>query len=229
MTTAPKEKLTGLSKSTLEIFMDCPRCFWLAKVGKLERPRSPMPSVLNAIDASMKAWVELNLLKPETIVWLGGSTAVPFPDRDVVENYRSWRSFQAVIQTHNVKVKAWGELDELLLHPDKTVSPWDFKSKGSAGDEEYSKKYYQLQADMYHLLLDANGHTCSGFCYFTYIWPMEFTDKGMQWNHSTHRIASDPHRATAVLEAATLCLEGACPPSRDGCTYCAYVSARKGD
>lgn len=218
--------MIGLSKSTLEVFQDCPRCFWMAKVAKVDRPRGPMPSIVNAIDAQMKALVEDRARTKEPVPYLNGHKESPFPDRAFVKKCRSWRTFQAVINTETRSVQAWGELDDLLVDETGIVSPWDFKSKGDAPDQAYCEKYNTLQGDMYHLLLEANGLKCSGFARFTYIWPVYQTGDIVFLSKNID-MKTDPNRAIKVLDAAAMCLEGACPPLSPSCIYCTFVRARE--
>src|SRR3990172_537291 len=47
-----------LSASTLKLFQECPRCFWLHINKKIERPRGPFPSLPSGIDRVLKAYFE---------------------------------------------------------------------------------------------------------------------------------------------------------------------------
>lgn len=218
--------MIGLSKSALEVFQSCPKCFWMDKMAKVGRPRGPMPSVVNAIDAQMKILVEDCVRIGVEVPYLRGTTQVPYPDRPKVQTFRSWRTFQALVETGDRTIKAWGELDDLLIGSDGKVWPWDYKSKGTEPTQEYCEKYNQLQGDMYHLLLEGQGLTASGQARFTYIWP-EF-DKGMiVFRHKNIEMETDAGRATKVLSAAAECLEGECPKEGEmDCDYCSFIKKR---
>ena len=43
-----------LSPSTLNVFLDCPRCFWLDKVKNIKRPRGIFPSLPSGMDRAIK-------------------------------------------------------------------------------------------------------------------------------------------------------------------------------
>lgn len=222
--------MIGLSKSSLEVFQSCPRCFWMDKMAKSPRPRGIFPGLPKGIDRVMKEMVERQVAAGMPVSYLDGSKASPFADRAALKLFQSWRTFQTVVDIGQDRmVKAWGELDDLLVHSDGTVSPWDFKSKGDAPEDavEYSQKYYQLQADMYQLVLAGQGLKCSGFCYFTYVWPVEIQERNIQFDHWTVRIPADSVRARKVLAQAVDCLEGPCPVSSTECEYCAFVDKRK--
>ncbi len=218
----------GLSKLTLEIFTECPRCFWLAKVKKIERPRSPMPSILNAIDAQMKLLVARHLMDQETVPYLRGGTLVPFADRAKIELFRSWRTFQREVEVDGLSIKAWGELDDLLVdEATGVVTPWDFKSKGDAPDLEYCQKYNTTQGDMYHFLLEGQNLSCSGLAKFTYVWPELDATGEIVFLHKNIDMDTDPARAVKVLHQAVLCLQGKMPPAALDCKVCSYIEKRK--
>lgn len=219
--------MSGLSKSTLEIFLECPKCFWLAKNAKLERPRNPMPGILNAIDGLMKDYVIARVLRGEPVQYLEGSSLIPHPDRGMVKKFGNWRTFQMRTVLEGTPVQAWGGIDDLLLDVETNkVSPWDFKSKAEAGDEEYTRKWYQLQADLYHLILEGNALDCSGFAYFTYVFPEAVEEGSMKFGYTTIQIESDPNRALQVVRDATLCLDGPIPEHSETCPTCLYIGKR---
>jgi hypothetical protein len=189
-----------------------------------------MPSVVNAIDAQMKALVEGCVRAGTPVPYLAGCDALPFADRAKVALFRSWRTFQAVIEVADRTIKAWGELDDLLQEGDGRVSPWDYKSKGSAPTQEYCEKYNTNQGDMYHLLLEGQGLKCSGRAKFTYIWP-EFVSRGglIQFQHMNIDMETDPSRAMKILNAAAECLESPCPKNGAlDCEYCNFIIKRRG-
>jgi PD-(D/E)XK nuclease superfamily len=222
--------MIGLSKSALEVFQSCPKCFWMDKMSKVGRPRGPMPSVVNAIDAQMKALVEGCVSAGTPVPYLAGCDQLPYPDRQKVGTFRSWRTFQAMVEAGDRTIKAWGELDDLLVEGDGSVSPWDYKSKGTAPTQEYCEKYNQNQGDMYHLLLEGQGLKCSGRAMFTYIWP-EFVSRGglIQFQYMNIVMETDPARAKKILNAAAECLEGPCPKEGElSCNYCNFIIKRRG-
>lgn len=219
--------MIGLSKSTLSVFKECPRCFWMAKVGKLDRPRSPMPGIVNAMDAVMKAAIEEYITVQVPIPYLEGNLHVPFPDRAQLKSYRSWRTFQTTVKAGGFPVKIWGELDDLLVMPDGRVSVWDFKSRGEAPPEGYSEKWYELDADIYDLLLAGNGHATTGLAYFTYVWPIKIEGDVLVLGHATTQMESNRQRGLDLLAGAAACLEMESPPKANpGCGTCSYIEMR---
>jgi len=58
-----------LSPSSINLMLDCPRCFWLQIVKKIKRPETPFPSLPSGMDKILKEhfdrFMEKNQLPPE--------------------------------------------------------------------------------------------------------------------------------------------------------------------
>ena len=48
----------SLSASTLKLYLECPRCFWLHLNKRIERPRGPFPSLPSGMDRVLKGYFE---------------------------------------------------------------------------------------------------------------------------------------------------------------------------
>lgn len=217
--------MTGLSKSTLQQFQRCPRCFWLSKVKKIDQPRGIFPSIVKGLDKMMKRHVESCVATARDCKWLSGiEGAAPFPDRTRLAVFRNWRTFKRTVTVDGDEITLWGELDDLLSFPsDGTVAPWDFKSNGEARDDSYFEKYNQLDADVYDFILQGHGLKTSGYAYFTSMWPSESYDDAVHFQHRTIRIKSNPNNALALAGQALACLAGSLPASGYDCEFCKYV------
>lgn len=219
--------MIGLSKSSLETFKTCPRCFWLEKNAKLKKPEGIKASIMDGIDDGMKQCAEYHARENKPIHYLSAFPgAKPHPDRARVAAFMSWRTFQATITAGSQQALIWGQVDDLIEWDDSRVSPWDFKSNGKARDwADYTVKYNSLQADMYEILLQANGMTTTGVAYFTYTWPV-CVDGVLGFDFQTVSIETDQNRALAIIEQAIDCLQGSEPESDPSCEYCTYVAKR---
>lgn len=218
----------GLSKSSLGVFKDCPRCFYLEKIKKVRRPRGIMASIINGVDRAMKRSVESSVLRNIEHPYLAQFPgAQPFSDRNRLMKFQAWQTFQAEFDG----IKLWGELDDLISFPtDGAVAPWDFKSNGEERNwAEYVAKYYTLDGDVYHAILE-NGQRlkCTGKAYFTFTWPMDSADGHLAFGHHTIKVDTDPARAVELARKAVACLQGSEPPmASPGCEYCNFVVARQ--
>jgi hypothetical protein len=194
---------------------------------KLKRPEGIMASIMNGIDDGMKQVSNWAVETGHPTPYLQDfPLSRPHPDRAMVAKFMSWRTFQATVKAGNHKALIWGQVDDLIQWQDCSVSPWDFKSNGKKRDwQEYTLAYNSLQADMYELLLNAQGLKTTGEAYFTYSWPV-VKEGVLGFDFETVKFKTEPDRALAVIELALDCLQEPEPEANPECNYCAYVAKR---
>ena len=207
-----------LSASTLKLFQECPRCFWLHVNKKIQRPRGPFPSLPSGIDRVLKGYFDIyrkqGTLPPLVHQQLKGKLAV----QELTLGFNDPRT----------NARLWGKLDDCIILPDQRLVPLDHKTRASApADVGYTEKYYQLQMDVYTLLLERNGRRTSRTAYVVYYFPVEgLLHEGFPFQVAVHTIATDPALAYEVFAAACRCL--ACPlPAADAlCGCCPWAQAQ---
>src|SRR3989338_1396021 len=134
-----------LSASTLKLFQECPRCFWLHVNKQIERPRGPFPSLPSGIDRVLKGYFD-RYRKTGTL---------PPLLKDKLEGKLSTSALTLGFNDTRTKVRLWGKLDDCVILTDSRLAPLDHKTRASAPDDiSYSEKYYKLQMDVYTLLLE---------------------------------------------------------------------------
>ena len=207
-----------LSASTLKLFQECPRCFWLHINKKIERPRGPFPSLPSGMDRILKryfdAYRQQGVLPPLVQGKVPGrlaTSALTLGFNDA--------------KTH---ARLWGKLDDCLILPDQRVAPLDHKTRASAPDDvSYTHTYYQFQMDVYTLLLDRNGHPTSRTAYVVYYFPVEgVLHEGVPFQIAVHEIATDPEAAYQIFADGCACLAGPLPESSEACEFCRWIEAR---
>lgn len=220
--------MIGLSKSSLSVFKNCKRCFWISKNKKIDQPRGIFPSIVKGVDLQMKKIVESHVAAGTDVPWLKDVPgASPFVDRARLAKFRSWRTFQATAKAGGREVLLWGELDDLIeFRETGMVAPWDFKSNGEERGDEYFVRYNQLDADVYDLILTHNKLKCTGDAYFTSMWPVEGEANVLHFNWKTVRIEANPDNAVKLAVDALQCLEQAIPQENPDCEFCRYARSR---
>ena len=150
------EKSIQLSPNSLNLYLECPQCFWLEKNRGIKRP-PPYPYALNSavdellkeeFDAYRKRGVIHPLLKENHI------KAHLFPNQKLLNQ---WRNNLAGIRYFDEDLKAtlFGAVDDVLEFDDGRVAPLDYKSTGSSTSKIYDR--FQLQLDTYTFLMEKNG------------------------------------------------------------------------
>lgn len=211
------------SPSTLNLFLNCPRCFWLQFNKGIQRPRGIFPSLPGGMDRVIKDYYngyrKIKKLPPELE---GKVEGLLFEDGALLEEWRNWRK-GLVHEDKALGVTLTGALDECLVKGDYYI-PLDYKTKGSAPNQEDSEKYYQNQLDCYCLLLESNRRPTCSLAYLVYYYPEKVQKNGLvQFKVEPIRMETDPLRAKETVEKAAALLRGPMPTDGGECEYCGYT------
>jgi len=154
-----------ISRFALQLYLECPRCFWLDKKYGIKRP-PPYPYTLNAaVDIFLKAEFDeaRRQRKPHSIFKQNEVKAIPFPDFNKIKEWRD-RGIRYFFPKLNALL--YGKIDEVVMFEDESLSPIDFKTTGSLQVQIY--KDYQQQMDIYGYLLEKNGYKINNKAYFAF-------------------------------------------------------------
>ena len=210
-----------LSASTLKLFQECPRCFWLHINRRLERPRGPFPSLPSGIDRVLKGYFQRyrtqGVLPPLIAGKLDGTLASS--------------ALTLGFNDEATGARLWGKLDDCVALPDGRLAPLDHKTRASAPDDlSYTQRYYQFQMDVYTLLLERNGHRTSRTAHVVYYFPLEGRlHEGFPFGVAVHTVATRPEEAYRIFIEGTRCLGGPLPRRGDACEFCRLAESRPAD
>ena len=159
-----------LSRSKIDLFVECPRCLYLDVARGVRRPSGPPFTLNNAVDALMKAEFDTYRAagKPHPLFEPAGIDAVPFihPELD------RWR--------HNFTGVRWkdpetdwtlfGAIDDLWLSSGGELIVADYKATARAEVPTTERLYpsYQRQMDVYQFLVRRQGFEVSDRGWFVY-------------------------------------------------------------
>lgn len=208
----------------LNLFKDCPRCFWLHYNRKITRPRGIFPSLPGGMDLVIKEYFNAyrGKLPPELEGKIRGKL---MPDLALLENWRNWRTGLEYCDK-TLGAVLFGALDDCLIE-DGLYVPLDYKTKGSAPNDGDSEKYYQTQLDSYALLLTANGYQAADFAYLVYYYPAKVGEGGaVKFNIKPYKLETSIGRVKKIFSEAVSVLKGAIPRSAHTCEYCAWHNSR---
>ena len=135
----------NLSPSSLSLFNDCRRCFWLTLHNKWQRPKGIFPSLPSGIDLVLKeyfdGYMEKNQLPPELNkdIRLFGSKL--FSDFEKLQEWRDNRRGLVYQDSEGNIIR--GAIDNLIIREDKLIV-LDYKTRGSPPKDD-TPDYYILQ------------------------------------------------------------------------------------
>ena len=160
-------KTIQLSPNSLNLYLECPHCFWLDKVMGIKRP-PPYPYALNsAVDALLKEEFDAYRAKnmPHPLLKENGIKAGLFKNQKLLNQ---WRNNLAGIRYFDAELQAtlFGAVDDVLEFSSGKIAPLDYKSTGSSAGKVYDR--FQLQIDTYSFLMEKNGFKTTGKGYLAF-------------------------------------------------------------
>ena len=212
-----------LSPSTLNLFLECQKCFWLGQVKGVHRPRGIFPSLPGGMDNLIKKYFDSyriqGTLPPEIA---GKVDGMLMADLNLLNQWRSWRTGLVYRDPSSGAVLS-GALDDLLVNPAKQVfMPFDYKTRGYALKED-SSSFYQNQLNCYSLMLEANGLKSAGFGYLCYYIPTNVSEDGqVKFEVTVKKMSVSNDDARKVFESAQELINGPMPKSHNACEYCSW-------
>ena len=224
-----------LSRSKLELFLQCPRCFYLDRRMGINRPDGP-PFTLNvAVDHLLKKEFDFYRAKGKAhpLMHTYGVEAVPFADKRMDE----WRDMRTGVQVHHASgFLVFGAVDDVWVNTDGQLIVVDYKATSTVNEvslEGEWKKAYKRQMEIYQWLLRRNGFDVSSTGYFVYVnadKDKEAFDRKLEFTTMIlpYEARSDSW-VDEALHAAHECLLHDLPPQyAESCEWCAYRRAARG-
>lgn len=210
-----------LSPSKLNLFLECPLCFWLNEQG-IHRPSGPFPSLPGGMDRKLKIYFDkyraLKKLPPELKDKVEGKLYNNTEKMDV------WRNqFKGLRWEDENGDILFGAIDDCLFDG-KKFSIIDFKTYGGSvvGDEKI--EFYQNQLDCYALLFEKNGLKHSGFAYLIFFMPLEVKEHGeIRFDIQIKKVKVDSSRALKTFKDAIRVINGKRPKKHSECKFCAWA------
>jgi CRISPR/Cas system-associated exonuclease Cas4 (RecB family) len=160
-----------ISRSKIELFMQCPRCFWLDVRLKITRPNSPPFNINKAIDELYKKEFDAYRAegKPHPIMTDNQIKAVPYAHEDL----NTWRTnFTGVATLHEpTNLHVFGAVDDIWIDSDGQLIVVDYKATSKASPVNLDADWqisYKRQMEVYQWLLRQKGFPVSDIGYFVY-------------------------------------------------------------
>jgi len=222
-----------LSRSKIELFMNCPACFWIDRRLKIGRPDTPPFQINKAIDELFKKEFDTYRLqaKPHPLMIEYKVDAIPFVHKQLT----TWReNFTGVQYLHEpTNLLIYGAVDDVWVNPKGELIVVDYKATSKKTEVSIDAPWqisYKRQLEVYQWLLRHNGFKVNNTGYFVYtngrvdldgfFNRVEFKTKIIPYKGNDDWVEPTIIKMKATLEADTM-------PSRSpDCEYCQYALAR---
>lgn len=222
--------LKKLSRSKIDMFIDCPRCFYLEQVLGVSRPRSA-PFTLNvAVDHLLKKEFDIHRKEHTThpLMEKYGVDAIPFEH----EKMDVWRhNFTGIQFKHeDLGLLLFGAVDDIWVNKRGELMVVDYKATAKEGEIELEDtkwhNQYRRQMEIYQWLLRRNDFKVSDTGYFVYVngkkdreafdGKLEFDVKIIPYEGSDKWIDKTLKDIKKCLDAKKV------PDASEECEWCAY-------
>jgi hypothetical protein len=208
-----------LSPSSLNLMQECPRCFWLDKHNVWKRPVGIFPSLPSGMDRILKAhfdkFRERELLPPEICEDMNCIGMKLFGDAELLKTWQNNR--KGISFKDEDGNELFGAIDNLLQKGKKLVV-LDYKTRGY-GLKDDTHEHYQLQLDIYNLLLRKNGYETEDFAFLLFYVPKEVTETGeVIFDTTLKKMSISVKNAEDAWKKALALLNSECPEK--GCQWC---------
>ena len=221
-----------LSRSKLDLFLECPRCFYVDN--RLGVGRPPMfPYTLNsAVDVLLKKEFDLHRAKGESHPMMKhyGIDAIPFQH----EKMNEWReNFKGIHHIHpGTGLTISGAIDDIWINPKKELLIVDYKSTAKDGEINLDADWqigYKRQMEIYQWLFKQNQFKVSDTGYFVYAngkKDREAFDGKLEFDISIISYQGDTSWVDESITKAHQCLmSDKVPSAAEDCDYCRYRQA----
>ena len=221
-----------ISRTKLELFLNCPRCFYLDRKFGISRPSFPAFTLNSAVDALLKKEFDIHRSKKEAhpLMKNYGIDLIPFQH----EKMEEWRhNFTGVRYLHRAtNFLVFGAIDDLWVDKDGTLFVVDYKSTSSDYEVNLDGEYkvaYKRQVEIYQWLLRKNGFKVSDIAYFVYAngrKDLKAFAARLEFNISVLAYSGNSDWVEQVVIDAKHCLEQPnIPEAEYECEYCNYRKA----
>ncbi|MBI4090504.1 MAG: PD-(D/E)XK nuclease family protein [Candidatus Komeilibacteria bacterium] len=221
--------LRKISRSKIEDFMRCQRCFYLDRKLGVARPSS-FPFNLNAaVDLLLKKEFDMHRAKgtAHPLMKTYGIKAIPFAH----DNIDTWRQNFVGVQHQHEKtgLLVFGAVDDLWINTKGELHVVDYKATSKDSEVTLDAEWqdgYKRQMEIYQWLLRRNGFPVSDTGYFVYCngrRDAKAFDGKLEFDVKIIPYTGDDAWVETVLEKIVHCLEsGSIPEASQDCEYCSY-------
>ncbi len=217
-----------VSRSKIEFFTECPRCFYLDLRLGVGRPSLPGFALNSAVDALLKREFDIHRAEGTThpLMKAYGIDAVPLAHDSISE----WRNNFKGIQFYHAPTGfvVFGAVDDIWVNPKGEVIVVDYKATSTSATLTLETEYrqaYKRQLEIYQWLLQQNGFKVAKTAYIVYAngdKDKKAFDGKLEFNIEVLAHEGKTEWVEPTLLKMKKCLAGKLPEATPGCEYCEY-------
>jgi CRISPR/Cas system-associated exonuclease Cas4 (RecB family) len=217
-----------LSRSKVDLYTQCPRCFYLDRRLGVSRPSLPGFTLNIAVDELLKKEFDICRAKKtrHSIMEQNDIKALPYES----EHLNDWRNNFRGVQTHHVPTNLllFGAIDDVWINKNDELMVVDYKATSKRGEINLDEGWgpqYKRQLEFYQWLLAQNEYKVSPTGYFVYCngnKDVDRFDKKLEFNVEVIAHTGSFSWVEPVLIEIKKLLTGNVPNEGTNCEYCLY-------
>ena len=218
-----------LSRSKIDLFMECAQCFYLDRRLGVGRPPGFPFTLNNAVDSLLKKEFDLyrNQAAPHPFIREFGIDAIPFK-HDKLNIWReNFKGIEYVDDATNLLIT--GAIDDIWVNPQNQIIIVDYKATSKTSEVNLDAEWqrgYKRQMEIYQWLFLQNGFDVCPTGYFVYcngdVGKPTF-DKKLEFNIKVLPYAgNDSWIPDALKEIKDCLMSEKIPAMNEDCDYCNY-------
>ncbi len=220
-----------LSRSKIENFMHCPRCFYLdRRLGIGQPPGFPF-NLNSAVDTLLKKEFDIHRTKQKAhpLMEAYGLDAVPFQHKMIDEWRENFKGVQYFHKQTNFIIT--GAVDDLWKSRNGEIIVVDYKSTSKNSQVNLDADWqegYKRQMEIYQWLLRKNSLKVSNTGYFVYCngkTDRKAFDGKLEFDIDLLPYTGNDSWVEKTLIEIKKCLNGEMPKASHDCDYCNYRKA----
>lgn len=222
-----------LSRSKIDLFVSCSRCFYLdRRLGIAQPPGYPF-SLNSAVDSLLKKEFDIHRAQGTShpLMEEYGVDAIPF-SHEKMDEWRDSLRRGITVPIEGSKVTVTGGVDDVWKASDGKLIIVDYKATSKSGEVNLDAQWqdaYKRQMEIYQWLFRKNGFDVNNIGYFVYCngdTDKEAFDGKLEFDIKLIAYEGDDNWVEQTILNAIDCLNSdIIPDSGEDCDYCKYRQA----
>lgn len=221
-----------LSRSKIDLFIECPRCFYLDRRLGVSRPQGFPFNLNSAVDHLLKKEFDVHRVDKSThpLMEQYGIDAIPFAHVDLETWRENFKGVQCLHAATNLTI--CGAVDDVWVNPQGELMVVDYKATSKDSEVNLDAEWqdgYKRQMEIYQWLLRQNGFKVSSTGYFVYAngkRDRKAFDGKLEFDVKIIPYKGDDSWIDRTIGLIKQCLmDDRVPIESENCEYCAYRKA----
>ena len=222
-------EIKKISRARIDLFIECPKCFYLQEVHKIKRPSGPAFTLNIAVDHLMKKEFDIARAKDKAhpLMKKYGLKLVPLAHDELNKWRENFHGIQFLHKTTNMLIT--GAVDDIWRDDKGILYVVDYKATSTEKEISLNdewKEGYKRQMEVYQWLLRQNGFKVSNTGYFVFcnaLKDKKAFDAKLEFDLKIIPYKGDDSWVQPIITSiGKLLKKKTAPKASKNCEYCSY-------